>query len=352
MEFSKYKKLEKQLETNSFELNFGTLDKTLYWFSFLGNIAIIYFSYYFFADVVNSIPDLAGIKATIFLLFAILIMTGYELFKRFAFEQFVTSIFKHKKLTAGIIGGALAVISLTAGSFYLSLNGSHRWIDRSTQITANIDSTTNQKAESITATYQQRIELKEQQIQAIQTNDADGVLNNRQRNTIKQLEADVKSYEQERDERIAKTENKTGLSTQTQLDKNKQNNTLLIFLTFFLEIVVLIGVGFRGYYTLGSYTETKDLFATPKYKQFEESLQLLSILYVRGKKKKNDPLMNITKLKSVVATQKLDINQKTIKDFYNLLDELEITKAETRRRKIYNTDYETAQKLVQHAFIG
>ena len=43
MNFLKYKKLEKQLETNSFELNFGTLDKTLYWFSFIGNIAIIYF---------------------------------------------------------------------------------------------------------------------------------------------------------------------------------------------------------------------------------------------------------------------------------------------------------------------
>ena len=72
MEFSKYKKLEKQLETNSFELNFSTLDKTLYWFSFLGNIAIIYFSYYFFSDVVDSIPDLAGIRATIFLVFAVL----------------------------------------------------------------------------------------------------------------------------------------------------------------------------------------------------------------------------------------------------------------------------------------
>jgi hypothetical protein len=30
MNFLKYKKLEKQLETNSFELNFGTLDKTLF----------------------------------------------------------------------------------------------------------------------------------------------------------------------------------------------------------------------------------------------------------------------------------------------------------------------------------
>jgi hypothetical protein len=49
--------------------------------------------------------------------------------------------------------------------------------------------------------------------------------------------------------------------------------------------------------------------------------------------------MNATKLKSAVSTQKLNVTQKALKDFYNLLDELEITKAETRRIRIYNTDY-------------
>jgi len=351
MDFSKYKKLEKQLETNSFELNFGTLDKTLYWFSFLGNIAIIYFSYYFFADVVNSIPDLAGTKANIFLLFAILIMTGYELFKRFAFEQFIISVFKNKQLTIGVISGGLVVLLLTAGSFYLSLNGSHRWIDRSTQITATVDSNANKTTDSIANIYQQRIALKEQQIQAIQQNDNDGVLSRRQQNNVKKLEEDVKAYEKERDERITKAENKTGLSTQTQLEKNQENNLLLTFLTFFLELVVLIGVGFRGYYTIGTYNETKDLFSTPKYRQLEECLQLLSIVYVKGKKRKNDAIIPVTKLKSAVSTQKLNITQKAIKDFYNLMDELEITKAENRRRRVYNTDYETAKKLMQQAFI-
>jgi hypothetical protein len=351
MNFLKYKKLEKQLETNSFELNFGTLDKTLYWFSFIGNIAIIYFSYYFFSDVINSIPDLAGIKSTIFLSFAVLIMTGYELFKRFAFEQFIISIFKNKKLTLGILSSALIIMLLTGGSFYLSLNGSHRWIDRSTQITTNIDSTNNKITDSISNIYQQRIVLKEQQIQAIQTNDEDGVLSKRQQNNIKKLENDVKTYETERDQRIAKIENKTGLSTQNQLDKNKENNLLLTFLTFFLELIVLIGVGFRGYYTLGAYNETKELFSTPKYKQFEECLQLLSIIFVKGKKKKNEVIIPATKLKSAVSTQKLNVTQKAIKDFYNLLDELEIIKTENRRRKVYNTDYETAKKLIQQAFI-
>jgi hypothetical protein len=338
MEFSKYKKLEKQLETNSFELNFGTLDKTLYWFSFLGNIAIIYFSYYFFADVVDSIPDLAGIRATIFLAFAILIMTGYELFKRFAFEQFIVSIFKHKKVTAGIIGGAIAVASLTAGSFYLSLNGSHRWIDRSTQIATTIDQTVSTKADSIAKYYDKEIDFYRNQPA-------------RTRADRKYRDSIVAVLQTTKDAKLAAVENKTGLSTQTQLEKNKENNTLLIFLTFFLEIVVLLGVGFRGYYTMGAYTETKDLFSTPKYKQLEECLVLLSIIYVKGKKKKNDTLIPVTKLKSAVSTQKLNVTQKSLKDFYNLIDELEITKAETRRRKIYNTDYDTAKKLIQQAFI-
>jgi len=338
MEFSKYKKLEKQLETNSFELNFGTLDKTLYWFSFLGNIAIIYFSYYFFADVVNSIPDLAGIRATIFLIFAILIMTGYELFKRFAFEQFITSVFKTGKATLGVIGGAITVLALTSGSFYLSLNGSHRWIDRSTQIAATVDQTVSIKSDSIAKYYDKEIDFYRNQPA-------------RTRADRKYRDSIVAVLQTTKDQKLATAENKTGLSTQTQLEKNKENNTLLLFLTFFLEIVVLIGVGFRGYYTLGAYTETKDLFSTPKYKQLEECLTLLSIIYVKGKKKKNDPLIPVTKLKSAVSTQKLNVTQKSLKDFYNLIDELEITKAETRRRKIYNTDYETAKKLIQQAFI-
>jgi hypothetical protein len=337
MDFSKYKKLEKQLETNSFELNFGTLDKTLYWFSFLGNIAIIYFSYYFFSDVVNSIPDLAGIKATIFLIFAILIMTGYELFKRFAFEQFITSIFKHKKVTAGLIGGFITILFLTAGSFYLSLNGSHRWIDRSTQIATTVDQNINTKSDSVAKYYDKEIEFYRNQ-------------SARTRADRKYRDSIVAVLQTTKDTKLAAVENKTGLSTQTQLEKNKENNTLLVFLTFFLEIVVLIGVGFRGYYTVGAYTETKDLFGTPKYRQLEEYLVLLGIVYVKGKKKKNDTIIPITKLKSAASTQKLSITQKSLKDFYNLLDELEITKSESKRHKTYNTDYETAKILIQQAF--
>jgi hypothetical protein len=247
-------------------------------------------------------------------------------------------VFKTGKATLGVIGGAITVLALTSGSFYLSLNGSHRWIDRSTQIAATVDQTVSIKSDSIAKYYDKEIDFYRNQPA-------------RTRADRKYRDSIVAVLQTTKDQKLAAAENKTGLSTQTQLEKNKENNTLLLFLTFFLEIVVLLGVGFRGYYTLGAYTETKDLFSTPKYKQLEESLTLLSIIYVKGKKKKNDPLMPVTKLKSATSTQKLNITQKSLKDFYNLIDELEIIKAENRRRKIYNTDYETAKKLIQQAFI-
>jgi hypothetical protein len=338
MDFSKYKKLEKQLETNSFELNFGTLDKTLYYFSFLGNIFLVLFSYFFIKNVTNTIPHLFPGQDLFFSIFVILFMSGYELFKRFAFEQLVSSIIRTKLLTLNNIIGVVVCSFLIAGSFYLSLNGAHRLIDTSETITIVADSTTAQKQQDLLKERDNKLQLIRQQPGRTRVD----------RRYKDSLETATTAYY---DNKIQQIETKTQDKTSTQLEKNKQNDVAFIFMTFFLELIILIGVGFRGYYTINAYNETKDLFSRPKYKQLEECLTLLSIVYVKGKKKKNDVLTPITKLSSTVSTQKLNITQKALKDFYNLMDELEITKAETKRRRIYNTDYETAKQLIQQAFL-
>ena len=338
MDFSKYKKLEKQLETNSFELNFGTLDKTLYYFSFLGNIFLVLFSYFFIKNVTNTIPHLFPGQDLFFSIFVILFMSGYELFKRFAFEQLVSSIIRTKLLTLNNIIGVVVCSFLIAGSFYLSLNGAHRLIDTSETITIVADSTTAQKQQDLLKERDNKLQLIRQQPGRTRVD----------RRYKDSLETATTAYY---DNKIQQIETKTQGKTSTQLEKNKQNDVAFIFMTFFLELIILIGVGFRGYYTINAYNETKDLFGTPKYRQLEECLTLLSIVYVKGKKKKNDVLTPITKLSSTVSTQKLNITQKALKDFYSLMDELEITKAETKRRRIYNTDYETAKQLIQQAFL-
>jgi hypothetical protein len=338
MDFSKYKKLEKQLETNNFELNFSTLDKTLYYFSFLGNIFLVLFSYFFIKNVTNTIPHLFPGQDLFFSIFVILFMSGYELFKRFAFEQLISSIIRTKLLTLNNIIGVVVCSFLIAGSFYLSLNGAHRLIDTSETITIVADSTTAQKQQDLLKERDNKLQLIRQQPGRTRVD----------RRYKDSLETATTAYY---DNKIQQIETKTQDKTSTQLEKNKQNDVAFIFMTFFLELIILIGVGFRGYYTINAYNETKDLFSRPKYKQLEECLTLLSIVYVKGKKKKNDVLTPITKLSSTVSTQKLNITQKALKDFYNLMDELEITKAETKRRRIYNTDYETAKQLIQQAFL-
>ena len=49
-------------------------------------------------------------------------MTGYELFKRFSFEQLTATILRLRKLTTNIVVGSLVSLTLVSGSFYLSLN--------------------------------------------------------------------------------------------------------------------------------------------------------------------------------------------------------------------------------------
>ena len=91
MKLDKYNKLRAKFELFSFENNFFTLDKVLYYFSFLGNIFLVLFSYFFIKDVTNTIPPLFPGQDIFFSIFIILFMSGYELFKRFSFEQLIVT---------------------------------------------------------------------------------------------------------------------------------------------------------------------------------------------------------------------------------------------------------------------
>jgi hypothetical protein len=346
MKLDKYNKLKTDLETFNFEKNFKPLSSTLYYFSFLGNIFLILFSYFFIKDVTNSIPSLFSGQDLFFSVFIILFMTGYELFKRFAFEQLTATILRLKRLTVNIASGIIVCLTLVAGSFYLSLNGAHRLIDTSATVESKLDTIQTRGADSITAVYQQRIALKEQQIQAIQQNDEDGVLSRRQQNTVKQLEADVKKYEQERDSRIAILEQKTGSKLTKQEDKIQQNSLAFAVMVFFLELIILIGVAFSAYYKWTSYSEMKQVLATPKYKQLELNLTLLRLYFQNGRKKEGESVISNAKLKALASNAKVQCTLKDINEFLALCSELEIISGQ-KNKKVYNVEYEKALSLFE-----
>ena len=335
MKLDKYNKLKLKLEVFKLEQNYLTLDRILYYFSFLGNIFLIYFGYFFVKSVTNSIPSLFPFQEVFFTIFVALFLTGYELTKRFTLEQFFVGILQVKKLTTSIFVGGMICSLLIAGSFYLSIKGAHRLVDNSETIAIAVDSTTTLKQDSIAKYYDTEILYYRNQ-------------SARTRSDKKYRDSIVNVLQMAKDAKIQQIESKTQTKTSATLEKNNENSTAFLFITIFLEMIVLIGVGFDAFYTLGSYEETKKLLQTPKFKQLELNLKLLKLYYQNGKKLVGDETLSFNKFKSLTQNQKVDCSQKELKSFIVLCQELDIVKEFRGRKKEFMMPYDQAKDLLEN----
>jgi hypothetical protein len=236
-------------------------------------------------------------------------------------------------VTPSLVFGFLVSLGLIAGSFYLSINGAHRLVDDSQNIVKQSNSLVNNEADSIAQYYDKEIAYYRNQ-------KAVSRVDRKYRDSI------VASLQSVKDEKIGKIEQKIKSVSEVDLDKNKENDNAFIFITFFLEFIIILGVGFNSFYTIGSYNETKELLETPKYKEIQLYLKLLKIYYQNGKKVKGDQTISASKLISLVKSQKINCTQSEVRGFIALCAELEIVKENRSRRKEYNTTYEDAKTIM------
>lgn len=335
MKLEKYNELKLKLEIFRFEKNYFTLNRILYYFSFLGNLFLIYFGYFFVKSVTESIPTLFPFQDTFFTIFVALFLTGYELTKRFTLDQLFISIVQKGKLTIATGLGIVVAVLLIAGSFYLSIKGSHRLVDNTGVIAAVTDSTTKMQADSVASYYNK--EIKYYRNQPAYTRD-----DRKYRDSI------VNALEQAKTVKIAEVEDRAKKKSETSEDVNKENSTAFLFITVFLELIVLLGVGFNAYYTIGSYTETGNLLQTPKFKQLDLNLRMLKLYYQNGKKSPGDPPLSYTKFKSLIDNQKLNCSHKEAKSFITLCQELDIVKTQRGKRSEILVTYQQAKELMEN----
>ncbi len=334
MKLDKYNKLKLKLEVFKLEKNYFTLDQILYYFSFLGNIFLIYFGYFFVKSVTNSIPTLFPFQDMFFTIFVGLFLTGYELTKRFTLEQFFITTLQIKRMTGAIFVAGMICCFLIAGSFYLSIKGAHRLVDNTETISTLVDANITQKQDSIAKYYDNEILYYRNQ-------------SARTRSDKKYRDSIVNVLQQTKDAKIQQIESKTQAKTSSTLEKNSENSTAFLFITIFLELIVLIGVGFDAFYTLGSYEETKKLLQTPKFKQLELNLKLLKLYYQNGKKVAGDQTLSFNKFKSLAQSQKVDCSQADLKSFVTLCQELDIVKEFRGRKKEFMISYTEAKHIIE-----
>jgi len=317
MKLSKYFKLKNQLEIQPFQSSFNTLKEVLYYFSFLGNIFLILFGFFFIKNVADSIPPLFSNQTLFFGIFVGLFLTGYELFKRYALEQLVIAILKAKKPTVNTFLGALVCVGLIAGSFYLSLNGAHRLIDNTEVITNTTETKQSSTLDSIAQPYNKKILVYQSQLDKVLTkSDTNGTYNRAQRKLISKYELQIKQLENERDQKTKLTDSllqiKLGAKQDTQLSKNKENDIAFVFMTFFLEFIILIGVGFHGYFIIGSYMEMKYLLHDKS--SIETRYKLLNFIYNNRKKGSTIPHKN--QILSLIKINNINITEEQVDEFY------------------------------------
>lgn len=337
MKIETFHQLKSSLETFAFEKNFKKLDLTLYYFSFLGNIFLILFSYFFIKNVTNSIPQLFQGQDIFFSIFVFLFMTCYELFKRFALEQLTLGILKAKKFTIEIFLGVVVCLSLIMGSFYLSLNGAHRLVDNTEKIEITTDNNVTKKSDSISNFYNKQISQSQTQIQTVYNNNTDGLLNWWEKTALNKYEADIKRFDSLRDSKVKDIELKYQVKTNKSLEKTGQNNLAFLLLVFFLEFIILIGVGFDAFYTWGSYDNMKKLLGSTKFQELEQNLKLLRIFYWDGRRKKDEEAISIDKFSASCSMQNIDVNRQDLNNFLQLCFDLGIL----QRRKDNNESYYT-----------
>ena len=312
-----------------------TLDRVLYYFSFLGNIFLIYFGYFFVKSITDTIPNLFPFQETFFAIFIALFLTGYELTKRFTLEQLFIGIIQARKVTVNLTIGFIVCCMMVAGSFYLSVKGAHRLVDNTETISTIVDANITQKQDSIAKYYDKEILYYRSQFARTRAD-------RRYRDSI------VNALQQTREDKLQQIESKLQSKTSTSLEKTAENSTAFLFITIFLELIVLIGVAFDAFYTIGSYEETKKLLQTPKFKQLELNLKLLKLYYQNGKKVVSDETLSFNKFRSLVQTQKIDCTQTELRSFIVLLQELDVIKQFRGRKKEFMLSYQQAKDLLEN----
>ena len=334
MRLDKYNKLKLRFEVYRLEQNYFTLDRILYYFSFLGNIFLIYFGYFFVKSITESIPPLFPYQDQFFTVFVALFLTGYELTKRFVLQQLSISVFQARKVTVTLIAGAVICLGLISGSFYLSVKGAHRLVDNTETIKTTVDSVTTRKVDSIAKYYDGEIAFYRAQP-------------GRSRSDRVYRDSIVATIQEVKEARLREVESKSQERAGTKLNLSNENSTAFYYITVFLELLILVGVGFNAYYVTGSYSETKKLLQTPKYKQLELNLKLLKLYYQNGKKNISDPTLSYNKLQSLAQIQGISCSQKDLKAFITLCQELDIIRDYKAKRKEFAMSYEQAKNLIE-----
>lgn len=351
MNLDQFKTLSKKFENKNFEKDNSLIDKTLFYSSWFGNLLSIIFAFFFINSLVGQAAVHFAGQNVILPVFIIAFLTMFELLKRYIFGNLVTNILINP-INAKVIASIAFALILIFSSFYLSMSGAQHYVNKSEVIESNTDSIiTNQtKAiDSLTTIEITKVEAKIQYVYNAAQERKRTALTRDEVKDVKQWEEDIKHLKTEKETKIKAISKDVVEDKKKQTEKSESSQFAFLILSGFIELIILIGVGFRQYYSYACYLQMKErIQGDPIYKKLDLYKQMLQTIYNNGRVSVNSELPSMNRLAELInAKSKIKINSATIKEFLSIAQHLEIIYT-SGKKKCIQVPYDKALEKINN----
>lgn len=377
MDINEYKKLQKEIDKQSYSESYKPLNKVLKYLSIIGNFGSIFLASFFISELISkSVTSIS--QPWITWTITLTLLGSLELIKRFIFDRFSLEFIKRKSIfKKQVIGLTFFSLSIIGMSFYSSLNGAQEFSSKDTVLETQADDEIKIYKDSISEIYEIELEEIKTEIKGYKLNieekDTEQALINeslqergylyqseKSRNSqlteekeklevkIEKNETKLKEIETKRDNEISEYVNKIKEHTNSEISENKDNSLVFIAISTILEFLILIGIYFNKYYIFRSYTDMRrKINNDPNYQKWAVYSDILDILYMNGDgdQTKLPTLKNIWDLCKI---QDLPMSKSDLSNFMKLMGALNIIQTKGSTKYLIRNKEESDELIKKH----
>lgn len=370
MEIEKYRKLREEIRNQSFEKKFISVDWILYYSSFFGNLASIFFAFFlWFPSLLKTITLHVADNAFTYgvaVITTIILLSLIEFLKRGVLGIFSSEFIEAKMRIANksVFGLLLFSFVIVGLSFYFSINGAVEFSKTSDKINVNVEASTKIMQDSLVKMHElakvpindELMSLRESNKNLREKRDNTPLEQRRVRNDYSRLIDDneklitsnskkLEILEDDFKKKLNQLKQEEVQTKNLNAEKDKSNVLLFLLVSTFIEVIIVIGVYFRHLYTHKSFYEAEEKLE-PLLKKRDKYENLLRIVYKNGEVKSDEQIISLNKLIEIVKNKGAQYTPKHVKDFYTEMTHMGAFKVVSNKRYTL-VSYEEAKKLLE-----
>jgi len=358
--YDNYLKKKQKIEKQSYAKRNKWKREIGYFSSWIFNIISFLLTFIFLKSIIDvSFSELANSNILYYITMSLLgtVLMCYELVKRFNVDHFCADYYEHdNKYSVSFIKYSIITLIIVIPSIIGSINGSVKIVDNYNVVEKKIENNLLIKTDSISRFYfTNYIQPLQNENITLQNQKNDYILKNKtylvktNDNLITTNKEKISSYEKERDDKIKLLEDKNVKILNTKKSETNKNVWVFIIISFFIEVVILVGVWYKRKYDMTIVKDFEEIdMNSPNFKKWLKFTEILQFIYSSSNSKVGGDIETTQNLTSLIENSNINISKKDLDDCFKLMNFLNIYEKEGRRRVIRMDFDKAALTLKKH----